>query len=330
MRQAFNDVLTFMRVARQGFAARPTVSKPGIGETAYLKHAQAECHARSEKLREVATDSVNTVTGLRARLMLEELSEVLAGMINGDAVAVADGLADLCYVTIGTAIAYGIDLPAVWAAVQAANLAKASPCPDCGGHGVVGPPKPAGEAMVLGRTVHIQRWQDCVTCNHTGLVMVKDATGKVQKPAGWQPPGIAAVLAAQGEIGEMAQVATDTRFYSVRSASGDADPWFTVKDGGAELAKFDPTTLQALDETSFVGRDVLVVYVADSDELGQPPKVVMARMERSAGVNRTPHAVVDIYDDRSPVRWEEIGGKVYPIEAFPILAARWVAKQVKS
>lgn len=36
----------------------------------------------------------------------------------------ADGLADLVYVCVGTAIHFGVDLPAVWKAVQASNVAK--------------------------------------------------------------------------------------------------------------------------------------------------------------------------------------------------------------
>jgi predicted HAD superfamily Cof-like phosphohydrolase len=56
--------------------------------------------------------------------MEEELAETEQAMFADDLPAIADGLADLIYVAIGTAVAYGIDLRPVWAAVQAANLGK--------------------------------------------------------------------------------------------------------------------------------------------------------------------------------------------------------------
>lgn len=56
--------------------------------------------------------------------MDEELDETLQAMCRDDLPAIADGLADLIYVALGTAIAYGIDLRPVWSAVHAANMAK--------------------------------------------------------------------------------------------------------------------------------------------------------------------------------------------------------------
>lgn len=64
------------------------------------------------------------ISSLRSSLMREELSETIHAMSQGDIDGVADGLVDLIYATIGTAIAYGIDLRPVWEAVQAANMAK--------------------------------------------------------------------------------------------------------------------------------------------------------------------------------------------------------------
>jgi predicted HAD superfamily Cof-like phosphohydrolase len=61
---------------------------------------------------------------LRAELLAEEFNETLTAMGNEDVAGVADGLADLIYVALGTAIAYGIDLRPVWDAVHAANMAK--------------------------------------------------------------------------------------------------------------------------------------------------------------------------------------------------------------
>jgi NTP pyrophosphatase (non-canonical NTP hydrolase) len=54
----------------------------------------------------------------------EELREIESAMRDGDLPAIADGLADLIYVTIRAALILGIDLAPVWAEVQRANMAK--------------------------------------------------------------------------------------------------------------------------------------------------------------------------------------------------------------
>jgi len=45
-------------------------------------------------------------------------------MLKGDLVGVADGLADVLYVVIGTAVAYGIDIQEVFDEVHRSNLSK--------------------------------------------------------------------------------------------------------------------------------------------------------------------------------------------------------------
>jgi predicted HAD superfamily Cof-like phosphohydrolase len=87
----------------------------------------------------------------RVRLILEELAEVAEAQAGGDLEGFADGLVDLAWVTIGSAVEAGIPFDAVWAEVRRANMAKA------------------------GGTL--------------------DASGKLQKPAGWSPPDVKAVLA---------------------------------------------------------------------------------------------------------------------------------------
>lgn len=90
------------------------------------------------------------VRKLRIRLMVEELlgavdpeeyanadanqhvelliknkgNELIASMLAGDLVGVADGLADVLYVVIGTAAAYGIDIQEVFDEVHRSNLSK--------------------------------------------------------------------------------------------------------------------------------------------------------------------------------------------------------------
>jgi predicted HAD superfamily Cof-like phosphohydrolase len=62
---------------------------------------------------------------LRLDLMEEELRETVVAVVAEHLPDVADGLADLIYVAIGTAISFGIDLRPVMAEVHRANLSKA-------------------------------------------------------------------------------------------------------------------------------------------------------------------------------------------------------------
>lgn len=77
-----------------------------------------------DQIGETPGEPSTKISNLRSALMREELGETIHAMSQGDIPGVADGLVDLIYVAIGTAIAYGIDLRPVWDAVQAANMAK--------------------------------------------------------------------------------------------------------------------------------------------------------------------------------------------------------------
>jgi predicted HAD superfamily Cof-like phosphohydrolase len=63
-------------------------------------------------------------SSLREHLILEESRELCDALEYDDLPGIADGIADLIYVTVGTAIAYGIPLTEVWNAVHAANMKK--------------------------------------------------------------------------------------------------------------------------------------------------------------------------------------------------------------
>lgn len=93
---------------------------------------------------------------LRDRLLREEFNEFAAANTFGDVVEVADALADIIYVCVGTALEYGIPLDKVWDEVQRTNMAKVDPA--------------------------------------TGKVRRRD-DGKILKPEGWMPPDIAGALA---------------------------------------------------------------------------------------------------------------------------------------
>lgn len=92
----------------------------------------------------------------RLKLIKEELKELELALEAHDFLEVVDAICDLAYVTVGTAIAFGVDLRPVWKEVQATNMAK-----DGGGlRGDGKILKPAGwrppdiaRALVLGRVL---------------------------------------------------------------------------------------------------------------------------------------------------------------------------------
>lgn len=60
----------------------------------------------------------------RACLMIEELGETVEALGNEDKVALADGLADLAYVTYGTGVALGIPVDLCIEEVHRSNMTK--------------------------------------------------------------------------------------------------------------------------------------------------------------------------------------------------------------
>ena len=63
---------------------------------------------------------------LRVSLIVEEVTkELLPAIARRDLVETADAMVDSIYVIIGAALEFGIPIEQVWAAVQAANMAKA-------------------------------------------------------------------------------------------------------------------------------------------------------------------------------------------------------------
>lgn len=61
---------------------------------------------------------------LRAHLMLEELAETIEGLAQRNELKVLDGLADLSYVTHGTAVTFGLPLDAAFDEVHRSNMTK--------------------------------------------------------------------------------------------------------------------------------------------------------------------------------------------------------------
>lgn len=169
----FTDVRDFMRVGQPEHVRDVAAASPPPAESwraKLIRNAVEDLafatgnFAGKGVLRPIDPAESATPSALGARLMLEELGETLQAMLDGDVVALADGLADLAYVVNWTAIAHGIDLDAVHAEVHRANIQKYPVCSTCGGHGCVGPPEPAGEVELFGQKQRISRWPTCATC----------------------------------------------------------------------------------------------------------------------------------------------------------------------
>jgi predicted HAD superfamily Cof-like phosphohydrolase len=64
---------------------------------------------------------------LRNELHTEEFDLLCEAMADGDMPRIANRIADLVWVLLGTAVRFGIDLPDVWYEVKKANMAKFGP-----------------------------------------------------------------------------------------------------------------------------------------------------------------------------------------------------------
>lgn len=261
MEKCYNDVREFMQISQPDMVSKelraPELREEderGVPSTQMARDLAAQMVEVSKDIRILPLHGKPHPTRLGLGLMLEELGETIQAAEQGDLVEFADGLADLVYVTVWTALAHGIDLPAVWSEVQRSNMAKYPECESCLGAGrvVVGlahdaaaevaasifpgyvmqkePPQKiyrrvatqvrwmvlagktpaeareqipelAGvnlqdiERMFLNfRAAYDSRIQTCSACAGAGRVVVRDASGKVQKPQGWTPPDIKGVL----------------------------------------------------------------------------------------------------------------------------------------
>ena len=76
---------------------------------------------------------------LRGRLIVEEAGEFLKAASLGDMVEMCDALADLLYVTYGTAVEMGVDLEPISREVQRSNMTKDGGGTDSGGKICKGP-----------------------------------------------------------------------------------------------------------------------------------------------------------------------------------------------
>lgn len=90
-------------------------------------------HIKFEREVGVPGETVSpTVCKLRQRLILEEAAEAVMALSADNLPDIAKELADLIYVTLGTAVSYGIDLEPIWAEVHKSNMAKLPVTDDMG------------------------------------------------------------------------------------------------------------------------------------------------------------------------------------------------------
>ena len=84
----------------------------------------------SEALEEVLPNTIHqlsdidTIRRLRAHLMIEELGETLIALGRGQMTRTFDGLLDLLYVTIGTAVTYDFPISEGFTEVHRSNMTK--------------------------------------------------------------------------------------------------------------------------------------------------------------------------------------------------------------
>lgn len=179
MRQAFQDVTDFHVLGGVSCGpGQPVVPDSGDDREAHV----LDDLSRQLKLAAQQLKGSRSTAALRVRLMAEELGEIIEAIADEDVTAYADGLADLVYVTVGSAVQCGIPLPEVWQEVQRANMSKFPTCEDCQG---------CGKRL---RALDLEPIE-CDSCKGLGRVVLRDAGGKVMKPPGWTPPDIAGVLA---------------------------------------------------------------------------------------------------------------------------------------
>ena len=105
------------------FNLSPRVDFPTAESDGCLKKFGKQIAEVGEHLQNYLEDDPDQ-TYLRCHLMAEELGEFMIALAAGDEVKAADGLTDLLYVLIGTALTYGWPLEELFAEVHASNMTK--------------------------------------------------------------------------------------------------------------------------------------------------------------------------------------------------------------
>lgn len=177
-------VLEFMRKHNQHVADEPSFP-PGSISRALVKSASL---FKRFAIMEHEHDPDNVVL-LRARLIIEEACEIVEAMYERDLELVADGLADLDYVNVGTAISFGIPHDEVFREVHRSNMTKAPLDRNAKGGKV-------GKHEVLG-TKSFDRMITEIECSDCGwLVLPSPESDHLAPrcPLGYDPPDVAGAI----------------------------------------------------------------------------------------------------------------------------------------
>ena len=100
-----------------------------------LKHAPPRCDYFKAALQTIAATlerkaGAGDLRALRLHLIVEEVAELAGAFETSNEVEMIDALADLVYVAVGTAVAYGVDLDGAFECVHQSNMTKAVAKPD--------------------------------------------------------------------------------------------------------------------------------------------------------------------------------------------------------
>jgi predicted HAD superfamily Cof-like phosphohydrolase len=122
MKKALESVREFHK--KHGFADREGFVPASAVPSASLAASHLLGAARVMTVAAKATISSPSLPVQRASLILEEVAETAQALMGGSLVDLADGLADLIYVALGTAVSYGIPIDRVFEAVHRSNMTK--------------------------------------------------------------------------------------------------------------------------------------------------------------------------------------------------------------
>jgi len=121
MQHLQSDVQHFMELAQQETPKYPFIPTPEVRKLRaklILEEALEQCQALGVEI---------TTTAIGAALKLDEAGLQFHPVNQPDITLIADGICDQLYVSIGTGVAFGLDLAPIWKLVHEANLAKFGP-----------------------------------------------------------------------------------------------------------------------------------------------------------------------------------------------------------
>lgn len=103
----------------------PTVDFPtDHADDKELHSLVSQAEALADELETLRKSRPNDIRITRIELMYSEVVETCRGLMDGDRVETADGLADSLYVILGTALTYNMPLRELFACVHSSNMTK--------------------------------------------------------------------------------------------------------------------------------------------------------------------------------------------------------------